>query len=73
MKGFRTKVLFFAAFMVASLTAVAGQSDEVSDMHSVDTVAESAKPKVYMTRDISPESLVKIYKALALHRRAGRQ
>ena len=30
------------------------------------TVTSMAQPKVYLTRDISPESLVKIYKALGV-------
>lgn len=50
--------------MVVSLTSVAESSYDSVVGQSADTVASSTKPKVYMTRDISPESLVEIYKAL---------
>lgn len=65
MKILRSKAMLLAAFMlVVSLTAVAESSYDSVVRQSADTVAVTAKPKVYMTRDISSESLVKIYKAL---------
>lgn len=60
----KSKVLLLVAFMVVSLTSVAESSYDSVVGQSADTVALSTKPKVYMTRDISPESLVEIYKAL---------
>ena len=60
----KSKVLLLVAFMVVSLTSVAESSYDSVVGQSADTVASSTKPKVYMTRDISPESLVEIYKAL---------
>lgn len=60
----KSKVLLLVAFMVVSLTSVAESSYDSVVGQSADTVASSTKPKVYMTRDISSESLVKIYKAL---------
>ncbi|OKZ18149.1 MAG: ferredoxin [Bacteroides sp. 43_108] len=64
MKILRSKAMLLAAFMFVSLTAVAESSYDSVVRQSADTVAVTAKPKVYMTRDISSESLVKIYKAL---------
>ena len=64
MKILRSKAMLLAAFMLVSLTAVAESSYDSVVRQSADTVAVTAKPKVYMTRDISSESLVKIYKAL---------
>lgn len=64
MKILRSKAMLLAAFMFVSLTAVAESSYDSVVGQSADTVASSTKPKVYMTRDISPESLVEIYKAL---------
>lgn len=64
MKILRSKEMLLAAFMFVSLTAVAESSYDSVVRQSADTVAVTAKPKVYMTRDISSESLVKIYKAL---------
>lgn len=64
MKLLKSKVLLLAALMVVSLTSVAESSYDSVVGQSADTVASSTKPKVYMTRDISPESLVEIYKAL---------
>lgn len=60
----KSKVLLLVAFMVVSLTSVAESSYDSVVGQSADTVASSTKPKVYMTRDIYPESLVEIYKAL---------
>ena len=37
---------------------------------AVVAITASAQPKVYFTKDISPESLVKIYKALDRGREA---
>lgn len=64
MKILRSKAMLLVAFMVVSLTSVAESSYDSVVGQSADTVASSTKPKVYMTRDISSESLVKIYKAL---------
>ena len=64
MNFLKSKVLLLVAFMVVSLTSVAESSYDSVVGQSADTVASSTKPKVYMTRDISPESLVEIYKAL---------
>lgn len=64
MKILRSKAMLLATFMFVSLTAVAESSYDSVVRQSADTVAVTAKPKVYMTRDISSESLVKIYKAL---------
>ena len=64
MKILRSKAMLLAAFMFVSLTAVAESSYDSVVRQSADTVAVTAKPKVYMTRNISSESLVKIYKAL---------
>ena len=64
MKMLRSKAMLLATFMFVSLTAVAESSYDSVVRQSADTVAVTAKPKVYMTRDISSESLVKIYKAL---------
>ena len=54
--------------IAAVVLASCGQSGKNSQPQTENDTAQPEAATVYLTRDISPEALVKIYKALALCR-----
>ena len=54
----------FTILSAALLFVACGSAQSKSSETVVDSVAQS--PKVYMTTDISPEGLVKVYEALGV-------
>ena len=58
------KILLFASCALLTLGACASSTSKVTD--STETAAETALPKVYFIKEVSPEALMKVYKALGV-------
>lgn len=60
------KFIFFAASMLISLGACAHNFSNVPDMEQTGNPGNTTPAKVYFTKEITPEALVEIYKALGV-------